>query len=65
MRYIGDVLVGAVASMHERYSTWRRHQRIFGFGVFPAIRCCCGSLAYAVVEQRGFVALVSRGKIIL
>lgn len=65
MRYIGDVVVGAVASMHERHSTWRRRQWIFGFGVFLAICCCCGSLAYAIVEQGGLVALVSRGKIIL
>ena len=65
MRYIGDILVGAVAGMHERHSTWRRHQWVFGFALVLTVRCCSGGLADAVVEQRGLVALVSRGKIIL
>ena len=65
MGYIGDVVMGAVASMHERHSTWRRHQWIFGFGVFLAVRCCCGGLAHAIVDNGGLVAFVSRGKIIL
>ena len=50
MRDIADVVVGAVASMHERHSTWRRHQWIIYFGVFLAIDCCCGGLAHAIVE---------------
>ena len=48
---IPDILMRVIAGVHERYSARRGDQRIIDLRFTFAIRCCSGSLTYAIVQK--------------